>query len=208
VRRRELLLAGVLLLALALILATAVALLGMPALDDTLVRHLHAWLDGPLGATFVWATDVGFAGTLGPVTVVLALLVGPLLRRWYEAAVLASSMLVVAVLNALLKRVFDRERPNLDVEHALESFSMPSGHASASAALAAGLILCARTRRERWLVGVPAVAFALLVGTSRSVLGAHWPTDVLAGWAEGAGVALVVGGLLLTRAITADTPPR
>ena len=58
---------------------------------------------------------------------------------------------------------------------------------------------------RRPIAGVLVVASAGLIagaiGTSRLVLGVHWPSDVLAGWALGFSVALAVtlGASLLSR---------
>ena len=69
---------------------------------------------------------------------------------------------------------------------------MPSGHASAAfaAAVAVGLV----HPRLRW----PLVALASLIAISRVWLGVHYLSDVLAGAALGAAVALLLW--LLTRA--------
>jgi undecaprenyl-diphosphatase len=53
-------------------------------------------------------------------------------------------------------------------------------------------------KRIGWL-GVP---LAILIGFSRVVLGVHWPTDVLAGWMEGAAFALL--GANVSRTLAAD----
>ncbi|HEX9049919.1 MAG TPA: phosphatase PAP2 family protein [Anaeromyxobacter sp.] len=62
----------------------------------------------------------------------------------------------------------------------LRAHSMPSGHASAAATLAA--YLGGRRRRE----GAVAWPLALLGGISRVYVGAHWVIDVVAGWLVGA----------------------
>lgn len=74
----------------------------------------------------------------------------------------------------------------------LSRLSFPSGHAAASAALAAALTV-RYGRQAAWLW-----ALAALGGLSRVYVGAHWATDVVAGWAlgatVGAGVALALRG--------------
>ena len=65
------------------------------------------------------------------------------------------------------------------------------------------LIASTRTRlRERSYILAAAALLALLVGVSRVMLGVHWATDVLGGWAFGAGWAmawlLLVGAVMRT----------
>ena len=54
--------------------------------------------------------------------------------------------------------------------------------------------LLAGAQKERamrlYVLGI-AVLLAFAVGVSRVYLGVHWPTDVLGGWAAGAGWALM-----------------
>lgn len=60
--------------------------------------------------------------------------------------------------------------------------SLPSGHTITAFVLAAIVLLSARPPR---IVALLALGVALLVGLSRIAVGAHWPTDVLAGAACG-----------------------
>ena len=62
-----------------------------------------------------------------------------------------------------------------------QGFSFPSGHAADTVALYGGL---AQEFRKKWMWFL-AVALSILIGLSRFVVGAHYPTDVLAGWAVG-----------------------
>ncbi len=105
------------------------------------------------------------------------------LRQWRPAMFAVSALLFTALGNLLMKHVFARPRPEV-LTDPLGTFSMPSGHSSASFALFLTLgVLAGRGQPPRlrltWLLlGIlPAASIAL----SRVYLGAHWPTDVLAG---------------------------
>jgi membrane-associated phospholipid phosphatase len=64
--------------------------------------------------------------------------------------------------------------------------SFPSGHASSSMIfyLTLAIALTAGTRWHR-PAAVAAIVLSLLIGTSRVMLGVHWPSDVVGGWAFG-----------------------
>jgi len=100
----------------------------------------------------------------------------------------------------VLKEAFARPRPQLAPDGLfVYTASFPSGHAMVSAVvyLTLGALiarLAPRTRLKLYIMTV-AVILTGLVGFSRIYLGAHWPSDVLAGWAVGAAWALAGGAL-------------
>ena len=114
------------------------------------------------------------------------------------------AVLTGCVWNPMIKCVVLRRRPYFDNEGirilrvvqpeadiydiAAQGFSFPSGHSTNAVALFGSLAL--RCRR-RWLT-VLAIVIPLLTGFSRVVTGAHYPTDVLAGWALGAVVVFLI----------------
>lgn len=96
-------------------------------------------------------------------------------------------------LGNLVKEIVQRARPVVDdaVAHA-PGYSFPSGHTMNATAAAVTLTLLAWPllgRRARVVVPVAAGLFALLTGVDRVMLGAHFPSDVLAGMLFGSALA-------------------
>ncbi len=157
------------------------------------------------------------ASDFGGVVVLALIAVAAGLLLWHRglpfavAAAPAFALGVAATLADIGKHVVDRARPGVGLRLVVEGEpSFPSGHATDSAALylTLGLVIAVFVLR-RPLARVATVAcsglFVAAIGVSRPVLGVHWPTDVLAGWALGttAALAVTIGAMLLTRA----TPP-
>lgn len=155
-------------------------------------------LSDPLGPPWLEETmrDFTALGGTGVLTLLTLLVVLFLLmtRKRHAALLVVFSVAGGTALSQVLKWGFDRPRPDL-VPHgmAVYSQSFPSGHAMLSAVvyLTLGALLArtqARTRVKVFLLGA-AAALTVIVGISRIYLGVHWPTDVLGGWALGAGWA-------------------
>lgn len=114
----------------------------------------------------------------------------------HAAYMLAGSVVGAIILSQTMKLGFSRPRPEL-VPHGARVYTMsfPSGHAMMSAAVYLTVAaLLARTQqhvRVRVFIIFVAAFLTILVGASRVYLGVHWPTDVIAGWAGGAGWAII-----------------
>ncbi len=122
-------------------------------------------------------------------------------RRWREGRLVglygAAAVSAAGILDQIVKHLVCRARPSLPEAGRFfgkfpclfESYaytSFPSGHATTAFAAAAFLALW----RPRW--APPALALAVLVAVSRVYLGAHFPSDVVAGAILGTGSALFV----------------
>jgi len=102
--------------------------------------------------------------------------------------------LLGALMVQLIGQAVDRARPTAVIPgtHLLlaktADFSFPSDHVTATTSVAVALILAGRLLRHRWY-GWVGLGLSVLMALDRVYVGAHWPTDVLAGLALGALVA-------------------
>lgn len=138
----------------------------------------EAWLT----VFFTVITMAGSVPAIAVMTVCAASVAIRAGRRWDAAAAIAT-MVTAWMLMVGLKLLAARERPPAPftlVE--LSTYAFPSGHAMLSAALAVIVGAIAVRNRALWPLLVAASA---LIGISRVYLGAHWPTDILAGWLIG-----------------------
>jgi len=80
-----------------------------------------------------------------------------------------------------------RVRPDIEPHLVVvKTSSFPSGHAASSMIFYLTLALLVAGRgRLRFPAAAAAILLSLSIGTSRVMLGVHWPSDVVGGWAFG-----------------------
>jgi undecaprenyl-diphosphatase len=141
-------------------------------------------------ATMRVLTYLGHAWFLVPAMAVLMAVFAEARARWW---VWVGAMLLAPIAETVFKTVIGRPRP-FDA-----SFGFPSGHATAAATFFGAVIYLAGALpppARTWVRALAGLAI-VLVGLSRVMLRAHWPSDVIAGVALG--LALASAAALLGR---------
>lgn len=155
------------------------------AFDTTItarIRRWPTWLDPFMRA----------ATTIGQPVVLVAGATLFIVQNWQSQPRLAASMiagLAAMVVCALLKHFIHRTRPDtLYVSRMyFKSASFPSGHAFGAAVIFGLLAYLAAHYTPPWQYIACSFLGILIIsiGVSRIYLGAHYPSDVLAGWILG-----------------------
>jgi undecaprenyl-diphosphatase len=112
-------------------------------------------------------------------------------RQWLRFASFGAAIVSCELTIGPIKSIVERARPvgGLVATHGT---SFPSGHAAAGAVTAMGLVIVFTgpgRRRIHWFVA--ASVFAAAMAMSRTYLGVHWLSDVVAGACFGVGWALL-----------------
>lgn len=179
----------------------------MVRVDLAAVELLHRLGTDELTAIATGITDLGATKNIFLVGAIAA---GSLLLRgfWHGAVTVAVSVTATQAIVHGIKAIVARSRPpeaSSFVDAA--GYAFPSAHAASGVALY-GLLAIFVLRRLHGNVRIAAGALALLgvgtLGLTRIYLGAHYPSDVLAGWIVGAAVA--AGAWQLGRLLRARLP--
>ncbi len=165
----------------------------LAALDGEVAASLNEAVSGSpmLVSVLTAVTDLGGTG-VGVLVMTLATVFLLIRGQRRLAAFVATAGLGLAVLGPLTKAIVDRARPVVEspVIETPSNASFPSGH-SMTAMVAWGALLLVtlpsvRRGARPWLVAAT-VLVVVAVGVTRLALGVHFVSDVLAGWALGAG---------------------
>jgi undecaprenyl-diphosphatase len=167
---------------------------GDRSITRTLQNQKYSWLR----RLMIAVSEPGFPKFSVPLTAAIA---GTF---WFLRFRLEALFLLVSttsnLLNAIIKRVIKRPRPTKElvaVARVINEPSFPSGHVMHYINLFGMLTYFLATnwrsgRLRNFLITI-CVSLIALVGPSRIYLGAHWPSDVMAGYVYG---GLWFGGLM------------
>jgi membrane-associated phospholipid phosphatase len=155
--------------------------------DVEFSRWLHVHANDTLTSFFKIVTYAGNVAFLALFTVAVA---AYFVRRAKinEAVFVLVSALGIEIVNAVLKLLFHRQRPEFAYVH-LDTYSFPSGHATGATAIygvVIYLLVRDRATSTRIMAAVGFAALIVLVAFSRLYLEAHYLSDVLAGCSLGA----------------------
>jgi undecaprenyl-diphosphatase len=158
------------------------------ALDSRMMEIVQNWPSW-LRPIMRSATFIGlpvFTITIGLIMAITGVLSG-------SASLLFAGVVIVGTIGvgSVLKLFFRRTRPLTDyvVRMRFSSFSLPSGHAVGGVVTygALGYLIAAPLASSfSVIIFTGGLLVAFLIGTSRVYLGAHYPSDVVAGWLLGA----------------------
>jgi len=172
---------------------------------------LQSWRTPWLDTVMTGISDMGYR-PLAPILIVLttAILYIKGLRK--ESALIIAAVVATTVAVTVIGSVVDRPRPADDLVHIFrytDRSSFPSSHVT-HATVFLGTLTFAVTRgwkpgHARRLIVASLVLALTAVGVSRLYLGAHWLSDVVAGYAFGA--VLVAAAVWLWQRWTGRTYP-
>lgn len=138
-----------------------------------------------------------FGGGANPPMIVLFFVVAGLAlgrRDWWRlGGAMAIAGVVAGAISSLMKRLFERARPDTWLGHDVLRWegetSFPSGHTIGAFALMVVILVGARSRALR----IVAVILAVSVAVARVLALRHWPSDVLMSATLGSLVGLLAG---------------
>lgn len=156
---------------------------------STMIRNALPSEFAPVAKLSYFSGNSPVAGSL----VFISLVILGRYHRWREMTVMACSTLFILILiDRVLKPLFGVVRPDQPLIWHLSGYSFPSGHAAGNLLLYF-LWSYFISKEQPTLKGVTygiAIALMSLMGITSIYVGAHWMSDVLAGYCVGYAIYL------------------
>ncbi|PLS17090.1 hypothetical protein CVD28_13630 [Bacillus sp. M6-12] len=157
--------------------------------DKNIIGYIQGFISEQLTVYMLAITYLGSYDWI-LIAVVLSSILLLANKRVNLAVYLAMSSGLGAIFNKMLKKIFQRERPDIFPVIREHGFSFPSGHSMGAmvlyGTLAIIIIKIVNKKSYKAAAGFIAMLLILLIGVSRVYLGVHYPSDVVAGFAAGA----------------------
>lgn len=164
--------------------------------DKRLTDTIRIWGKGNYG---FWSAIAGYPVLAYGFFAILFDLWG-WLHAWWHVALIA---VITYGITVVVQFAVRRERPKFEEMTSYRmwwrTYSLPSGHSAESSALAAGILLMTNFPEQTYAIffGVIFAVFALLIGISRLVVGVHYFSDVIIGFALGILIAFLYSQAVL-----------
>lgn len=108
------------------------------------------------------------------------------LKQYANLLIVSLGLLGASATGWILKYLIQRPRPD-EMYQMVQTYgaSFPSAHSIYAAVVCGSIMFIFRKHRQVKLIYLGALLWFLSMGISRVYLGAHFPTDVIAGWGIG-----------------------
>jgi undecaprenyl-diphosphatase len=154
--------------------------------DDSLITWIQGMESQGMTRWMELFTWIGSGIPVVIITILSMVVLYVFLRHRRELLFLGCVIAGSAILNSLLKLMFQRARPTIHRIIEVSGYSFPSGHSMAAFSLYGGLAFLIwkhiPTVAGRVLMIIVSAMFILMIGMSRIYLGVHYPSDVVGGY--------------------------
>lgn len=176
------------------LLAFLIAAGRIPAFDTGIREWVYSIRGPELTAVLKVITYMGNWQTITLLCIVLLLFRK---TRFRYGVPVSASAIFITLLNKGIKIIFQRPRPD-EAFHLIQEggYSFTSGHSITSMVVFGLLIYLVRgyvkDRKKANIITVLLGIPWIFIGLSRIYMGVHYPSDVLAGWALGAAILMII----------------
>jgi undecaprenyl-diphosphatase len=183
------------------LLAVTLPSSGGSAMDQSVQRAMANWKGDGATALFKLFSYVGSTAAIAGITLLASILIAWKQGIWRGVSIIGS-VLIAFILNTLLKKGFDRIRPEEAWGITADGASFPSGNAMLAFVMFGMIAIAIAQSRSagkgfKGVVCIAAVVVIVMMGLSRVYFHVHYVSDIFGGFAAGLAVIACVQAVML-----------